>query len=227
MGTKKQAEKSKKNWTKVAAIALGVLFVVLMVVSSLGMSWITSVAGIKAGEVVTIDYTIYDSTGSPIVTSNQQVYQQVVDSGSSVLVSRQLKMIANDSTTKAVVPIPVYAAGTWNNSFALFASEYDAIGQGLVGMRVNEQKTITFDGKPMEQFWTVAQLEANNMNITQAVVGQRVALGVSSNPSLNATDADYDIRIGEIINKTPEGVGIDFSYPSIKVTVVSKNGETS
>ncbi|MFA5332116.1 MAG: hypothetical protein WC342_07030 [Methanoregula sp.] len=227
MGTKKQAEKTKKTWSKVAVITLGVLFVVLMVVSSLGMSWISSVAGVKSGDVVVIDYTILDANGTPIVTTSQQVYQQVVSSGSSVFVSRQLQLIANESATKAIMPIPVYAAGTWNNSFALFANEYDAISQGVVGMKVNGQKTISLDGKPMEQFWTVDQLEANNMNITRAVVGEKLALGVSNNPTMSNSSTDYSIRIGEIINKTPEGVGIDFSYPSIKVTVVSRNGGTS
>ena len=49
MGEKKQAEKSRKRWTKVLAIVAGVLFVVLMVVSSMGSSWMTSLSSVKPG----------------------------------------------------------------------------------------------------------------------------------------------------------------------------------
>ncbi|MDD1703111.1 MAG: hypothetical protein LUQ31_09055 [Methanoregula sp.] len=230
MGTKKQAEKSKKNWTKIIAIIVGVLFVVLMVVSSLGSSWISSIAGVKTGDVVTLDYTIRDASGTPLVTSSQQVYQQMVSAGSSVIYSKQLTVTANQTAPTTVVPVQVYAAGNWDNSFALFANEYDAISSGILGMKTSGQKTIPLiSNKPMSQFWTVDQLAANNMSISSIKVGQQIALGISDNPTADLTNSTtpYYIRLGEITNKTAEGVTIDFAYPSVDVTVVSIKSATS
>ena len=59
-------------------------------------------------------------------------------------------------------------------------------------------------------------------------VGQLIALGVSENPdavSENST-AQYYVRIGEITNKTSDGITLDFAYPSVDVTVVSINKAT-
>ena len=82
MGAKKQAVKSKKVWIKALAIIAGVLFVVLMVVSAMGSSWISSLATIKPGDVVVLDYTLRDAQGTPILTSNQQCYTQLTNQGS-------------------------------------------------------------------------------------------------------------------------------------------------
>ena len=82
MGAKKQAVKSKKVWIKALAIIAGVLFVVLMVVSAMGSSWISSLATIKPGDVVVLDYTLRDAQGTPILTSNQQLYTQLTNQGS-------------------------------------------------------------------------------------------------------------------------------------------------
>jgi len=231
MGAKKQAEKSGKMWTKVLAIVAGVLFVVLMVVSSMGSSWISSLATVKPGDVVVVDYTLKDAQGNPLVTSSSSVYKQLAGEGSSVLYSKQLTLTANQSLPKAVFPVQVYSEKTgWTNQFALFASEYDAISSGVVGLKTNGQKTISLESnKPKTQFWTADQLAKNNMSLSSMQVGQLIALGVSDNPeaaSDNST-AQYYVRIAEITNKTPDGITLDFSYPSVDITVVSINKATS
>ncbi|HNX17617.1 MAG TPA: hypothetical protein PKM50_04710 [Methanoregula sp.] len=231
MGAKKQAEKSKKVWTKILAVVVGVLFVVLMVVSSMGSSWITSLATVKPGDVVVVDYTLKDAQGDALVTSNYDTYTQLVNEGSSVMYSKQLTMTANQSLTNSIYPVQVYSANTgWSTRFALFASEYDAISSGVVGMNNHGKKTITLTSNmPLTQFWTADQLKSKNMNISAVEVGQLVALGVSDNPEAadaNST-AQYYIRIGEVTNKTPAGITLDFAYPTVDVTVVSVNAETS
>jgi hypothetical protein len=231
MGAKKQAEKSGKMWTKILAIVAGVLFVVLMVVSSMGSSWISSLATVKPGDVVVLDYTLKDGQGNPLVTSSSSLYKQLASGGSSVLYSKQLTLTANQSLQKSVFPVQVYSEKTgWTNQFALFASEYDAISSGVVGLKTNGQKTISLVSKqPMTQFWSADQLVRNNLSLSSMQVGQLIALGVSDNPeaaSDNST-AQYYVRIGEITNKTTDGITLDFSYPSVDVTVVSVNKATS
>ena len=75
MGAKKQAAKSKRAWVKVFAIVAESAFIVLvMVVSAMGSSWISSLATVKPGDVVVLDYTLRDAQGNPLLTSNQQLY---------------------------------------------------------------------------------------------------------------------------------------------------------
>lgn len=82
MGTKKKAEKSKKLWIKVLAVVAGIFFAAVMVLSAMGSSWITSFAVIKPGDVAVVDYTLRDAQGTPIMTSNQQLYTQAASQGS-------------------------------------------------------------------------------------------------------------------------------------------------
>ncbi|WP_292425136.1 hypothetical protein [Methanoregula sp.] len=232
MGAKKQAVKSKKVWIKALAIVAGVFFVIVMIVSSMGSSWISSLAVVKPGDVAVVDYTIRDSQGQPLLTSNQQLYTQLTSGGSSVMYSKQLTITANQSLTKSVFPVQFYTANTgWasTNQFALFASEYDAISTGIVGLNTNGKKTISLASKqPMTQFWSADQLASNNMSLSSMQVGQLLALGVSDNPeaaSDNST-AQYYVRLGEITNKTSDGITLNFAYPSVDVTVVSINKAT-
>lgn len=231
MGAKKQAEKSGKMWTKILAIVAGVLFVVLMVVSSMGSSWITSLATVKPGDVVVIDYTLKDAQGNPLVTSSSSLYKQLAGEGSNVLYSKQLTLTANQSLTNAVFPVQVYSDKTgWTNQFALFANEYDEISAGIIGLNTQGQKTISLVSKqPMTQFWSADQLVKNNMSLSSMQVGQLIALGVSDNPeaAVDNSTAQYYVRIGEITNKTPDGITLDFAYPSVDVTVVSINKAAS
>jgi signal peptidase I len=225
MGAKKQGEKSRKMWTKVLAIIAGVFFVIVMVLSAMGSSWLTSLVSVKPGDVVVLDYTIKDPQGTVLITSNQQTYKTLVSEGSNLLYSKQLTVTANQSYPSAVYPVQIYTTQTgWGDNYAIFASEYDAISNGILGMKTNDQKTITIaNGMPMTQFWSAAQLMHNNLNITSVQVGDIIPLGVSDNPAAaeaNST-ASYYIRLGEITNKTADGVTFDFSHPAIQVTVVS------
>ena len=152
MGAKKQAVKSKNMWIKVLAIVAGVLFVVLMVVSAMGSSWISSLATIKPGDVAVVDYTLRDAQGNPILTSNQQLYTQLCQPG-----FRYPVLQAADDNGEPFLPIsgiPVcryihkIPAGL-TNPFALFASEYSAISSGIVGLKANDQKTISLASKSL------------------------------------------------------------------------------
>lgn len=223
MGAKKQAEKSKKLWVKVLAVIIGVVFVVLMVVSSMGSSWISSLTTATPGDTVVVDYTLRDAQGNALVTSSSSLYKQLASQGSNILYSKSLTVTANKSITSPIYPVQVYAeSGT--AQFALFASEYNAISNGVVGLRANSQKTISLESdKPMTQFWSAEQLENNDMNLSAMKVGQLMALGVSDDPeavSENST-AQYYTRIGEVTNKTDEGITLDFSYPTVDITVDS------
>ncbi len=231
MGTKKQVEKSKKLWIKVLAVIAGVVFVFLMVFSAMGSSWITSLAAVKPGDVVVVDYTLLNEQGNPIITSNQQLYEQLTSQGYGVLFSKPLTITANQTLNTNLFPIQVYSASTgWTNQFVLFSTEYDTIGSGIVGLKTNDQKTISLaPAKPMTQFWSANQLASSNLSLSSIQVGDMIPLGVSNSQTasqVNSTGPQY-VRIGEIVNKTTDGITIDFSYPTIDVTVTSINEASS
>lgn len=229
MGEKKQKEQQVRTIYKVLAVAGCVLFVVLMIVSSMGTSWITAFKSVKPGDAVTIDITIRDKSGNPLVTSDQTLYRQLLESGTGLYFSRYLVVMANQSSTEAMIPIPVYSPNAgWESSFALFGGERDAISTALVGMRANEQKTITIPfTDSMTQTWSAEQLTAQGVNVTGVHIGDRLAMAVSDTESLahNASESSYSVRLGQITGKNAESVTINFGYPTIDIKVVAI-GET-
>jgi hypothetical protein len=228
MGEKKQSEKFKKNAYKVIAVIAGILFVVLMVVSSMGSSWISGLVGVKPGDVVVLDYTLKDAQGNPLVTSDQTLYNRIKAAGYDLYGSKQMTITANQSLTTPVFPMQVYTPQSgWGDKYSIFASEYNAIGSGIIGMKKNEKKTINVvSGIPLTQYWTADQLRERKLNLSDVQVGTVIPLGVSENPvaTTDNSTATYYIRLGEVINKDADGVTIDFSHPIIDVSIFSING---
>jgi hypothetical protein len=228
MGEKKQKEKTVAQWKKIVVVGACVLFVVLMIVSGMGSSWISAFAVAKPGDVAVIDYTLYDAGGNPIVTTNQQLFTQKASQGKFLLFSKQITVTTNQSLAHSLYPVPVYTTGTgWDSQFALFATEYNAMSSGIVGMKVNDQKRITIPStQSMSQLWSLQQLKRNGVNLSDINVGDILPMGVSDNPEEMATNTSTMtyVRVGEVSQKTPEGVVVDFGYPAADIRVVSIKG---
>ena len=99
MGEKKQKEKSVAQWKKIVVIGACVLFVVLMIVSGMGSSWISALAVVKPGDVAVVDYTLYDAGGNAVITTNSQV--------KSMLLTKQITLTANQSLAHSLYPVQV------------------------------------------------------------------------------------------------------------------------
>jgi hypothetical protein len=225
MGEKKKKEVETARWKKVLIVGACVLFVVLMVVSGMGSGWLSMFSVVKPGETVIIDYTIYNGAGNPIITTDQQVYTKLASGGKNILFAKQVAIIANKSLDSSVFPVQVYTSGNgWNNEFALFATEFNAFSSQLVGMKQNQQKTITLPASSsMTQLWSAEQLQRNEINMTDVNVGDVFAMGVSDNPyemAQNSTSKTY-LRLGEITRKSAAGIVVDFGYPTADIRVVS------
>jgi FKBP-type peptidyl-prolyl cis-trans isomerase 2 len=226
MGEKKQKQQTK-NWIKALVVIACVTFVVLMVLSGMGSGWISFFSVIKPGDTVTLDFTIRDQNDQPLVTTDQQLYRQMTSSVGGIFFSKQLVLQANQSSVKAVMPIPIYTTQSgWSTSFALFGGEYDAISEGIIGMKQNEQKTIRIPfSDSMSQVWSAAQLKRNGLNLSDVNVGDSLAMGVTDSPDLarNTSSQVFYMRIGEVTQKAADGVTIDFGYPTIDVRIFSIN----
>ena len=227
MGAKKKKEESTKLVSKILIVGVCLLFVGLMILSGMGSSWLSIFTVVKPGDTVVIDYTLYNSGGNPILTTDQQLYIKTASTSGGLALSRQISLTANQTLSRSLYPVQVYTSGSgWSKQFAIFSPEYDAISNGIVGMKMNEQKRISIpSGNSMTQEWTTDQLMLNKVNISDISIGDVLAMGVSDNPEVEVsnTSAITYIRSGEITQKTQSGVVVDFGYPVAEVRVVSIN----
>jgi hypothetical protein len=227
MGEKKQKEERMKKVKQVVVVGACLLFVILMILSGMGSSWLTMFTVTKPGDTVVVDYTLYDAAGSPILTSDQQVYRNLAASGKGVILSKQLSLISNQSLGKEIYPVPIYTTTSATAQFALFSMEYNAISAALVGMKTGDRKHVLIPSNiSMTQEWSAEQLQRNKVNMSDLSVGDLLAMGVSDNPEAMITNASTTItytRMGEVVSKTNASIVVDFGYPSADISVVSIN----
>jgi hypothetical protein len=227
MGEKKKKAESMKLAKKVLIVGACVLFVVLMIISGMGSGWLTLFTSVKTGDMVVIDYTLFDAAVVPIVTTEKSTYDKTVAQGRGVFGSKQITITANQTMEKPIYAIPVYPSnGGKVQQLALFSSEYNAVSSGIIGMRVNEQKRIAISTNvSMTYDWSAERLALNKINLSDITVGDSFFMGVSDNPedAVNNTSVNTFLRVGEVANKSLDGIVVDFSYPVVDVKVVSIN----
>ena len=227
MGEKKRKEAGVARWKKVVVVAACVIFVVLMVVSGMGFGWLSMFAVTKPGQTVVLDYTLYDGSGNPVITTDQQVYTMAASAGKPVLYTQQIVVVANQTMTEPIYPVPVYTSQSGEeNEFAIFAMELNAITSGVVGMSTGQQKTVALPASSsMSQLWSAEDLERNGIDLESINVGDQFAMGVSDNPEEMARNvsAKTYIRTSEVTRKTAGGIVVDFGYPKADIRVVSIN----
>jgi len=227
MGEKKKKEDSMKTVKQVLIVGACVLFVVLMVISGMGTGWLTIFTSVKQGDSVVLDYTLFDAAGNPIVTSEKATYDQALAQGREIFGSKQLTIISNQTMEKPIYPVPVYASsGSSVKQLAIFPWEFNAISTGIVGMKVNEQKRITISSNmSMTQSMSSADLATIKLDLNNVSIGDNFYGLVPENAEeyANNTTSNNYLRIGEVSDKTPEGIEVDFSYSAVNVRVISLN----
>jgi FKBP-type peptidyl-prolyl cis-trans isomerase 2 len=224
MGDKKQKEARMKTVKQVLVVGACVLFVILMIISGMGSHWLTMFTVIKPGDIVVVDYTLYDANGNPILTSSQQTYTTAVTKGRDIIYSRQLSMAAGQNLTRSIYPVSFFTSSSgWTNEYALFSTEYESINKALIGMRTGDQKRVAVPGSSMAQEWSAAQLTQNGVDIQKLGVGDILAMGVSDNPEAAKNTSITYTRVGQVTSKTNESVIVDFGYPTADISIVSIN----
>jgi FKBP-type peptidyl-prolyl cis-trans isomerase 2 len=218
-------KKPPTNWKKIGAITIGVLFVVLMVVSSLGMGWLSSFSSIEPGNVVSLDFTIRDDLGRPILTSDQQVYKDAIQRGEIVSSTNPVDIQANVTVEDPVLNILVYVAGYgWTGQYGLFGPEINTISAALVGMKSGGQKTVALPAFP-ELVQTISRenLEKMNVSVADLRVGDQLQMGVTTfEEGSNQTIPDqYAFRIATITAISSDSVTLDSGYGSVDLHVAS------
>ena len=97
MGDKKQKEARIKKVKQVLVVGACVLFVILMILSGTSSHWLSIFTVVKPGDTVVVDYTFYDMSGNPFLTSNQVTYTQISSKGNNILYGKPLSMTAGQT----------------------------------------------------------------------------------------------------------------------------------
>jgi hypothetical protein len=230
---KSSGQKGKKtswNTTKIAMMVFGVGFVIIMILGSLGMGWLTGLHPATTGDSVLIDYTIQDNQGMPVLTSNPRIFNATLDQGRLCILTNYLTIPVNatmNASNGAVVYTFPDATGT--AQVGIFSSEYNSIATAISGMKDQETKELSFPDKDgLTWNMTVKDFQTIGGNYTTARVGDEVLMNFAKNPEINVDDTqptpdNYYYRVGYIKEKTADGVIIDFGYSKILLNVLRIN----
>ncbi|HIJ06072.1 MAG: hypothetical protein XE11_0260 [Methanomicrobiales archaeon 53_19] len=220
---KKQADPI--NWTKVGAISIAVLFAVMMVASLLGTAWIGGMRTVQPGDLVVIDYTIYNENDIPVLTTQEIVASQEEQAGRFVYLSGPIEVSAGYSPDDDMISIP-HRYGTIA-PFGLFRSEFETISESAIGYRERDQITVPFTienpDSPFEREMTAEQITEMGYPFDELSVGDMIILGFADNPQITLDDVEPDIklRFAFIKEKTDETVLVRYGYSYAVVTINS------
>ncbi len=225
----KNKEPGVANWKKALAVIVGVLFVVLMVVSSMGMSWISGIAPAKPGDTATLLYTVYDDQGRAVLTTDQRIFNTTWSKSNIVFLASPIQMVVNSTTQDLFAPMPAQLPRTGEVQFAMLGAEANLISQGLVGMRTGETKRISLNvGDPMETDITKEQFSQMFGNTTTNVVqGTQFIRVLTDQPAINldpnVTLPEY-YRVFYFKSINPDGYTMKYGYANADVTMYQLNG---
>ena len=225
MGDKKQKEARIKKVKQVLVVGACVLFVILMILSGMSSHWLSVFTVVKPGDTVVVDYTMYDATGIPVLTSSQQTYTTAAANGRYILYSKQLSMTAGQNLTKSIYPVSISTGSSdLTTQFALLNTEYGAINQAIIGMKTGDQKRIQIPNSSEPNLWDDANVTRSGLNVSDLNVGDLLPMAMSDNPEAMATNSTITYtRLGEIMSKTDDGIVVDVNYPAVDISLVSIN----
>jgi hypothetical protein len=227
---KKETKREIFPWKKVFVIAVGVLFVAMMVLSAMGMSWLQSFRTVKADDSVTIDFTLRNAGGEPVLTSDQSLYKAAIGRGYLSFLTQPLTVRAGYTGNPGYTGVQAenyYVSRSGNVvKFGILGQELDEFDVAVLGMKTGDTKTIHFTfSDPLTLSMKSYEFIAMGGNFTNAGVGDLVPIGISEAPLIeglnnyNSTPTNPVLRIGTVVNKTADSIEIQHRYPSADITV--------
>lgn len=229
---KAQKKSTSKNgtfgWKKILVVGAGLVLVVFMILSGMGTSWITGMKPAVAGDTAVIDYTIKDSNGHVIITSNQKLFNDTIQQGNIAFLTGRMSVGVNSTAAQDVVKVLAYNPQTGQVQFGLFSPEVEAISRGLAGMKKGEGKTVDFvTDASYERRMTVQEFEGIGGNISRDQVGDPFLIAFVEHPVVNfdnTTQTDlYISRIATITEKDQDGVNVSFGYANAEIILDQLN----
>ncbi len=218
----KPEEPGTALWKKVLFVSVGVLFVVLMVVSSMGTSWLNVFQTVKPGAVVVTDVTITDDQNRPVLTTSESVYMNGLKENRSVFLVSPFVLDAGLPYTDTVKTVPIVAPQGGVN-YTLFGEEYNAITMGVTGMHPGGTKTIPLGSNVTEERnYTAEEFEQLGGDFGNTSIGDEMVLSFVENPAAlydNTTTPSYALRTTHVVNRTDDSLVLSFSHARADLTV--------
>jgi hypothetical protein len=218
------------NWAKVVIVMVCVAFAGIMIITSLGSSWLVSMKPARSGDVAYVDVTMKDALGRPVFTTNQRIYNATLQQGTVIWLAGPMRIPVNSTTSNLIDPIPAFLPGQGQMSFAFLGPEYNQISQELIGMKQGESRTITFVPEPsFQQNMSPEQFAGIGGNFTEAIEGDQLILGFTTAPMIAAdsnTTPQYALRTVPIMEKSADTIRVDYGYSSADITILQLSGSS-
>ena len=212
------------NWTRAAMVILGVGFVVVMIVTSLGTGWLVGMKPAQSGDVAYCDVTLKDEQGRTVFTTNQRIWNATLEQGNLAWLANPMAVPVNLSTENLVEPIPAYFPGGGQTSFAFLGPEYNQIAVSLIGMKEGETRRIPFEETTsFQREMTEEEFAGIGGNFTEARAGDQLIFGFTTSPMISADDnttPGYALRTVTVTNKSEETVTVVYGYSAADVTIL-------
>jgi hypothetical protein len=222
-------KKDERNWSRIGIIVLGIGFALLFI-GTYALSILTGsvfAPAVKAGDSVTIDLTLRDYLGRPILTTDQSLYSSTIRGGNLIFFMQPMTILANATYSSTFVGINAYnpaSSGGWI-TFGLLGGEMQRISSELVGMHKGETKTIDISTLySSNSTFSKEDFEQLGGNYTQAQVGQMFPWEFADQPSIDLDSSNPSARyyrIVEIRDKSEGNITISYLYSSAEVTISS------
>ena len=232
---KKEKEKNNKSfpWQKVLIVAFAVVFALMFIINYLMTAGtLQYFRGVRANDTVTIDLTLRDARGLPVLTTDQDTYRNGIMSGNMPFYTAPLTVRAgyydNPPVTGIAAQNYYLNQGGQEMKFGLLGDELNGLDQGVLAMKTGEKKTVSL-GAADPEIILMKNYEFTAMggNFTVIGVGDLIPLGISETPmvsgmeGMNETPTNAVWRVGTVINKTADSIEVQHLYPTADIMIRS------
>jgi hypothetical protein len=231
---KKEKSPKKSSWNKIFLISVCVVFILFMIFSGMTTSGLMGILErfreVRANDTVSIDFTLHDAMGGPVLTSDRNIYQGALARGYLSFITEPLKVRAGYIGSPAYTGVQAenyYLSRSGEEiRFGILGQELDEMDAGVLGMKTGETKTIIFSfADPLNISMTRDEFDAMGGNFTAVTEGDLIPLGLSETPlvegpeGFNVTPQNAVWRIATVTNKTADSLEVEHRYPSVNITV--------
>ena len=215
------------SWAKIFLVMGSILFVGVMIITSMGSNWLVTMKPAKTGDTAVVDLTIRDAEGRPVLTTNERIYNASFQKGEIVWLAGPLTLTVNSTTTEMITPIPVYRHDYGEASFGLFGMELNQISASLAGMKQGGTQKIAFpDSDQFQREMNPEQFAQIGGNFSTAIPGDQLLLAFTTTPMINIDEnstPQYAFRTSLITGKTGGNITVSYGYPSADISIVRLN----
>jgi hypothetical protein len=229
---KKEKNPKESSWKKILLVSFCVVFILFMIFSGMSTSGLMGILEkfktVRANDSVTIDFTLRDAMGQPVLTTDRNLYQTALAQGYLTFLTSPLPVRAG------YIGSPPYTGVQAENyylsrsgeaiRFGILGQELDELDAGVLGMKTGETKTIHFAfSDPLTVLLSQSEFTAMGGNFTTIKEGDLMPIGLSETPVIrelsNSTPENAVWRVALVTNKTADSLELEHRYPSADITV--------